>query len=110
MRLSILINFLQSEPIEAMATDPIHQFLLTNLQARQKLCEMEYASLIRVIESPKTQPFERGAALERRDALMREWAKITESLNLLDYDPPAKPVGAGAARDPKHEPRKSWNS
>ena len=93
-----------------MSTDPINRFLLTNLHARQKLCEMEYAALLRVIESPKTQPFERGAALERRDELMREWAKIIESLNLLAIDPPTSPVDTRPSKDPEYKERKSWRS
>jgi hypothetical protein len=91
-----------------MSTDPINRFLLTNLHARQKLCEMEYAALLRLIESPKTEPFERGAALERRDELMREWAKIIESLDLLAIDPPTSPVDTRPSKDPGYKQRKSW--
>ncbi len=93
-----------------MSTDPIHQFLMTNLQARHRLCEMEYASLLRLIESPNTEPYERGAALERRDELMREWSKIIESLSLLSDDPPKGPLDARPSKDPRHDPRKSWHS
>jgi len=66
-----------------MSTDPVYRYLITNLQARHKICEMEYTALKRIIEEPATQPFERGVAMERRDALIREWAKLVDTLRLL---------------------------
>ena len=90
-----------------MTTDPINRFLLTNLEARQKLCEMEYAALIRLIESPDTAPFERGVAMERRDELMRDWARIVETLSLLAQDTKANALETRILRMRTYDPQKS---
>jgi hypothetical protein len=90
-----------------MTTDPINQFLLANLEARQKLCEMEYAALIRLIESPDTAPFERGVAMERRDELMRDWARVVETLSLLAQDSKANALETRILRMRTYDPQKS---
>jgi len=98
---------LKAISLKAMTTDPINCFLLTNLEARQKLCEMEYAVLIRLIESPDTPPFERGVAMERRDELMRDWARIVETLSLLAQDTKANALETRILRMRTCDPQKS---
>lgn len=64
--------------------DDIHRRMrIANLEARRELREIERADLSRKIDSPLTTTPERKAAMERRDAVITEWAGIVEQLQVF---------------------------
>lgn len=56
---------------------------IANLEARRELHEIERDALTRQINSRLKTPWQREEAIERRDDLLSEWAKVVEELQSL---------------------------